>query len=141
MASTTAWIRATGMLGSKIRTLGPRSGSVEECRARAGAACAVAVAETVAAAVSRATRRTRCRRRLGVRVRTGDRDIDVTHLPDSRTLLCAPNHGGTRGTRRQEKDRIAAGAALAGEGFVASPRFEMLPRGYRGCGGGCPFRR
>ncbi|HYJ76391.1 MAG TPA: excalibur calcium-binding domain-containing protein [Kineosporiaceae bacterium] len=34
----------------------------------------------VAAAVSRASRNTRSRLRPGVRRRTGDRDIDVTHL-------------------------------------------------------------
>src|SRR3954447_17927800 len=95
MASTVAWIWAMGMLGSKIRTLGPRSGSAEECTDRAaaagavaacagaacaGAACAGPVENTVAPAVSKPSRRTRWCRRLGVRWWTGDRDIVVTHL-------------------------------------------------------------
>src|SRR3954452_20125383 len=95
MASTVAWIWAIGMLGSKIRTLGPRSGSAEEGTDRAaaagagaacaGAACAGPVADTVAPAVSKPSRRTRCRR-LGVRWWTGDRDIVVTHLRQLKAL-------------------------------------------------------
>src|SRR3954454_17825394 len=99
IASTVAWIWATGMLGSKIRTLGPRSGWAEECVARAGAAVAVPVAATVATAVTRASRRTRYARRLGVRTRTGDRDIVVTHLYHRKRSVCAPNHCMTRRTR------------------------------------------
>src|SRR3954471_235110 len=99
MASTVAWIWAMGMLGSKIRTLGPRSGSAEECTDRAaaagagaacaGAACAGPVADTVAPAVSKPSRRTRWCRRLGARWWTGDRDIVVTHLRQFESALGA----------------------------------------------------